>query len=78
MQSSVACDRAYVDLKIKSNGRSAKVQALDRTANLVQTSRQVPLLPLPKDMVELPMVEIEERVLYVKLSVKAQDREWKV
>lgn len=62
MQSSVARDRAHVDLKIESNGRSAKVQALDRTANLVQTSRQILLLPLPKDMVKLPMVEVEERV----------------
>jgi hypothetical protein len=62
MQSSVARDRTHVDLKIESNGWSTKVQALDRTADLVQTSRQVLLLPLPKDMVELPMVEVEERV----------------
>lgn len=47
MQSNFARDRAHVDLKIESNGRSAKVQALDRTAHLVQTSRQVLLLPLP-------------------------------
>jgi hypothetical protein len=78
VQSSVARNRAHVDLEIESNGRSAKVQTLNRTANLVQTSRQVLLLPLPKNMVKLPVVEVEERVWYEKLSVKAQDREWKV
>lgn len=59
LQGAVWSKCANVDLEVKGNILATKVQGFDWTTDLVQTLREVVLLPLPEDTVQVTVVEVE-------------------
>lgn len=55
----ITCELAHVDLKVQRHILSAVVKWHNRSTNLAQSCYQVLLLPLPKDVVEISMMEVE-------------------
>lgn len=48
-----------VDLEVKGNILATEFQGFNWTADLVQARREVLLLPLPKDTVQVTVVKVE-------------------
>lgn len=59
LQGAVWSKCANVDLEVKGNILATEVQGIDWTTDLVQTLREVVLLPLPEDTVQVTVVEVE-------------------
>lgn len=62
LERSIARQRSHVDLEVESDVLAAVVKRLDRPADLVETSLQVLLLPLPEDTIDVAVVKVEEGV----------------
>lgn len=53
---------ANVDLVVEGHIDASIIESIDGAADLVVASREILLLPLPKDTVEVAVVEIEKRI----------------
>lgn len=53
---------AQTDLEVQRHSRASKVERVDGSANLVQPRLEVLLLPLPEDVVEVAVMEVEKRL----------------
>jgi hypothetical protein len=62
LERGIACQQPYVDLEVEGDILAAVVEGLDGPSDLVETSLQVLLLPLPEDVVDVAVVEVKERV----------------
>ena len=62
LERSIASKLANIDLKVEGNVLATIVERLDRAANLVVASPSILLLPRPKDVVQVTVVQVEEWV----------------
>jgi hypothetical protein len=64
LERGIACQQSHVDLEVECDVLAAVVEGCNGTADLVESSLQVFLLPLPEDVVDVAVVEVEEGVWY--------------